>query len=168
MGLITLAEATVPLLPTERGRPIASIGVYVDDFLFSGPRDVLTAFHAALKGHFDIGVPDVLGEGKRDALTFLGVTMEVDPQDPEALCLHQASYAFSILERFKDDLASSKKSTTVPAPHETFGMDNPSAREPSNKKETELLKRSQQILGAILWLVTRTRPDLNYAHSMGG
>ena len=31
--------------------------------------------------------------------------------------------------------------------------------------DAALKKRCQQILGAVLWLVTRTRPDIAYAHS---
>ena len=34
-------------------------------------------------------------------------------------------------------------------------------------KEKKLKNRSQQILGAVLWLSTKTRPDLCYAHSRG-
>ena len=51
---IALAGATVPLLPAGRGKPVASIGVYVDDFLFSGSRDPLHALNLALKGHVGI------------------------------------------------------------------------------------------------------------------
>ena len=79
--------------------------------------------------------------------------------------MHQASYAYSLLERFAEELHS-KKTTSIPAPHETFSnSDSPPIPTETAPKDAKLKKRCQQILGAVLWLTTRTRPDISYAHS---
>ena len=56
-----ISEAIVPILPELRGAPIATMGIYVDDFLYAGPRKFLMAFHAALSLEVKIGKPDILG-----------------------------------------------------------------------------------------------------------
>jgi len=60
---VDLAQDPVPRLPIDRGPPIATIGVYVDDFLWAGPKWLMSAFHATIKTVFKIGDPEVLGEG---------------------------------------------------------------------------------------------------------
>ena len=98
---------------------------------------------------------------------FLGITLE--PEASGDLVLHQASYAYALLDRFTEDLAKNKL-VTVPAPHESFIGDErkpTTAPKPPQKgnENPKLKRRCQQILGALLWLVTRSRPDLGYAHS---
>ena len=160
---LTLAESPVPLLPTDHSQaPVASIGVYVDDFIWTGPRDMFISFHKAIKGKFKVGDPDILGEGECRQLTFLGVTLEVDGKD---LLLHQAAYAWSLLERFAEDLRS-QRAVSVPSPTESYQADAPATKDPTvGSANPKKKKKCQQILGALLWLVTRTRPDIAYAHS---
>ena len=90
--------------------------------------------------------------------------MEVSTESKENIILHQASYAYGLLDRFQEDLQGKKMSTT-PAVHETFGTETPTPSAELTKQDYVYLKKTQRILGAILWLVTRTRPDLAYAHS---
>ena len=90
--------------------------------------------------------------------------MELDPTNARKLYLHQASYAYGLLDRFAEDIEG-KKTVTTPAIHETFGVDAPPVKTEFTQKEAWYLKKTQRILGAVLWLVTRTRPDLAYAHS---
>ena len=91
--------------------------------------------------------------------------MEVYPHNAKQVHLHQASYAYGLLDRFADDVEG-KKASTTPAVHESFGNDTPPAKTEMSQKEAMYLKKTQRILGAVLWLVTRTRPDLAYAHSL--
>ena len=42
---VDMAQSPVPVLPVPRGKPVATIGVYVDDFLFCGPPELLEPFH---------------------------------------------------------------------------------------------------------------------------
>ena len=57
-----ITEATVPILPESRDTPVALIGIFVDDFLFSGPAQFLRALHQALSERVKIGAPDILGK----------------------------------------------------------------------------------------------------------
>ena len=50
--------------------------------------------------------------------------MELDPTNAEKLYLHQASYAYGLLDRFAEDVEG-KKTVTTPAIHETVGIDAP-------------------------------------------
>ena len=97
---VDMAIAPVPVLPVLRGKPIATIGVYVDDFLYCGPPELLGPFHQELSRSFDVGTLNVLGRKDCTSLTFVGITMEVDPLNSKQLHLHQASYAYSLLDRF--------------------------------------------------------------------
>ena len=49
-----ISEATVPILPETRGAPIAKMGIYVDDFLYAGPRKFQMAFHFPLNNDFGV------------------------------------------------------------------------------------------------------------------
>ena len=72
-----MAQDPVPMLPELWGKPVGTIGVYVDDFLYCGPSDLLTSLHAELCKTFDVGTLNILGTKDCTALTFVGITMEV-------------------------------------------------------------------------------------------
>ena len=46
-----------------------------------------------------------------------------------------------------------------------FRKDDPLPPDASNPEHLEWIKRGQRILGGLLWLSTRTRPDLAFAVS---
>ena len=146
---VQLAESPIPVLPKVLPRPSASVGVYVDDFLYAGFDELLTELHKALKQIFDVGTIEVLGRNGVKAMTFVDLTAKVDAENPTRLLIHQASCAYSLLARFAKDLAG-QKTTLCPAPHESFGGDSIPAKKALSQHAATLKNRCQPILGAVL------------------
>ena len=65
---VDLANFATPQLPVARPKPTASMGIYVDDFFYVGPQQLLLDTHKALNTVFDIAAPDILGQGSANNL----------------------------------------------------------------------------------------------------
>ena len=111
-------------------------GIGVDDYLTAGPPKLVEAFMATLRRLWKTSEPQHLTLDHE--LTFLGVTLR---RIPEA-----------------------RKRTTTGEP-EHFQKEAPLPPDPSIPEPQEWIKRGQRILGGLLWLSTRTRPDLAYSVS---
>ena len=68
----------------------------------------------------------------------------------------QRAYTEVFLEECKDVAPQRKRATTS----EHFKKDMASPPDMNNPDHVEWLKKAQKILGALLWLSTRTRPDI--------
>ena len=101
---VSTAQSPTPVLPVLRGAPVATVGVYVDDFLYCGPFNLLEPLHQELCKSFEGGTLNILGKGGCNSLTFVGITMELDPTNAKKLTLRQASYAHGLLGRFTEDV----------------------------------------------------------------
>ncbi|CAE7301798.1 RE1 [Symbiodinium sp. KB8] len=129
------------------------LGVYVDDLLCTGPKPLIQSVFAAVQKAWRISAPQYADEG--DGIVFCG--LEVRHVDG-ALRLSQTAYIQSLLERY---------------PHVTGVSSTPYAKEPVFVDQTEppLLERvrlAQKLVGEVLWVSTRSRPDLCYAVSRLG
>ncbi|CAE7285156.1 RE1, partial [Symbiodinium microadriaticum] len=129
------------------------LGVYVDDLLCTGPKPLIQSVFAAVQKEWRISTPQYADEG--DGIVFCG--LEVRHVDG-ALRLSQTAYIQSLLERY---------------PHVTGVSSTPYAKEPVFVDQTEppLLERvrlAQKLVGEVLWVSTRSRPDLCYAVSRLG
>ena len=71
--------------------------------------------------------------------------------------LHQKTYTEALLEEYKDVIPQRKKTTRDP---EHFDRNESQPPDMNNPEHMEWVKRGQKILGALLWLSTRTRPDI--------
>ena len=137
---------------------VALSGIYVDDFLTTGPPRVVHDFMTHLRKLWKTSSPQYLT--LENELTFLGVTIK---KLPDGLYLHQHHYTEDLLLEHASHLPARKRTTSGEPDH--FKKDSPLLPDPSIPEHYEWIKRGQRILGGILWLSTRTRPDLAFAVS---
>ncbi|CAE7938766.1 TY5A [Symbiodinium sp. KB8] len=122
----------------EKGEILAIIGVYVDDLLLSGPSTELDAIACALEGLWKISSPTTVSDGLR----FCG--LEVNLGSDGAYLLHQTSYLKDLVSRY-----------TLPA-----NSSLPDFRQGYEEEEginIPVLRRSQKLVGELLWLCGKTR-----------
>ena len=93
--------------------------------------------------------------------SFLGITLELTTV---GLLLHQKTYTEALLEEYQDVTPKRQRATTGEPEH--FDKDVKSPPDMTNPEHVEWVKRAQKILGALLWLSTRTRPDIACAVSL--
>ena len=129
------------------------IGIYVDDYLASGSKVLLHDFFQHLRGIWKTSDPLYLSPGMD--FPFLGVTVE---KRPYGLLIHQEAYTNEFLKEYGGYVTARQRTTTGEPGH--FAKEEPISPDPSNEEHQAWVKRGQKILGALLWLSTRTRPDL--------
>eukprot|EP00971_Amphidinium_carterae_P352811 6492739-Amphidinium_carterae.1 len=142
------------------------VTVYVDDIAVFAPLDLVRLVGNSFDQKFSSGKVLVLGIDAEE-VTHLGLQITCagkvhdkngEIQSYTRLYLHQTRYIDEISCRHPE-LFSSTKST--PAPADGFGDTGVS----NTSKDEGLVKRLQQVGGAILWLVVKTRPDIAWAYS---
>ena len=130
----------------EPKRILAMIGIYVDDYLTVGQPETIAKFLLYLRRLWNTSAPQYLSQGSE--LPFLGLTVQ---RPPRGLFLHQVQYAELLLEEHASHIP--KRTRTQPP-----DLNNP--------EDLEWIKIGQRIIGALLWLSTRTRPDLSRTVSL--
>ena len=137
---------------------IALSGIYVDDFLTAGPQPVIQSFLDTLRRKWKTSDPQFLT--MTADLPFLGVSIRMTK---DGLLLHQHHYTQDFLREHSAHISARKRTTSGEPEH--FRREPPLPPDPLDPQHQEWVKIGQRILGAILWLSTRTRPDLAYAIS---
>ena len=142
LAAVLCADGVVEIVD-EKGEILAIIGVYVDDLLLSGPSTELDAIACALEGLWKISSPTTVSDGLR----FCG--LEVNLGSDGAYLLHQTSYLKDLVSRY-----------TLPA-NSTL----PDFRQGYEEEEginIPALRRSQKLVGELLWLCGKTRLDVSF------
>ena len=141
---------------------VGLLGTYVDDFLMVGPPEVLDAVTSAIEQTWKLKRggeirPDVPGK-----MEFLGMTFERDQE--LKLVGHQQAYIDDLLNRWGMADANPTKLTGTPDTFASQGAREKRKQEDKRSDEElgDIRKRAQAVLGGLLWLSTRTRPDLAY------
>ena len=132
---------------------VALSGIYVADFLTTGPRHVVEAFLNTLRKMWKTSGPQFLSSDGE--LQFLGATIIMTSV---GLMLHQHFYTEDFLKEYGPFVSARKRNTAGEPDH--FKKQDPEPPDLSNTDHAEWVKRGQRILGGLLWLPTRTRPDL--------
>ena len=132
----------------EEGKAVGFALSYVDDFIVMGDRLVAQAFLSKLAATWKCAPPTWVVDS--EWRKFCGVEMK---WDGSSLLIGQPDYAREIVARHSDvPLRSS------PLP-KVIEMDIEETINPED------VKRCQTVIGELLWLSTRTRPDLSFAVS---
>ena len=93
-------------------------------------------------------------------LPFLGVSIRMTK---DGLLLHQHHYTLDFLREHSSHISARKRTTSGEPEH--FRRETPLPPDPTNVEHQQWVKIGQKILGGLLWLSTRTRPDLSYSVS---
>ena len=133
-------------------------GIYVDDFLTAGPSPVVRSFLATLRKMWKTSDPQFLTMNAE--LPFLGVSIRMTK---DGLLLHQHHYTLDFLREHSSHISARKRTTSGEPEH--FRRETPLPPDPTNVEHQQWVKIGQKILGGLLWLSTRTRPDLSYSVS---
>ena len=135
------------LLRTVAGQTVAVMIVYVDDIAVFGPRDMTERVSAAILARWKTSTP--IWPSKDQSVSFCG--MEV-AKSTKGWRVAQERYMKELLKRYEvTGVATSPM---------------PKWEEPELEEGTiEQVREAQAITGAILWSVTRTRPDLMFVAS---
>ena len=137
---------------------IAMSGIYVDDVLIAGPSPVVRPFLATLRKMWKTSDPQYL---TMDAeLPLLGVSIRMTK---DGLLLHQHHYTLDFLREHSSHISARKRTTSAEPVH--FRRETPLPPDPTNVERQQWVKIGQKILGGLLWLSARTRPDLSYSVS---
>ncbi|CAE7848878.1 GIP [Symbiodinium sp. KB8] len=132
---------------------LAALTIYVDDLLLSGTAEASEAIWTAIKGKWKISEPDYADEGH--AITFCGFEIE---QKTDGIHVGQSKYIQPLLEKYPEIQG------TVGCPYAKENDNNDCKPQDSIEK----LRKAQAIVGEMLWVATRTRPDLVFGVSRIG
>ena len=127
--------------------------VYVDDIVVFGSDSVVPAVVNALKGKWELSTPQQVNPD--EGVRFLGA--DLWRFEDGAWMIAQRSYTKDLLAK-KNLEELPKKDKRVPISKE----DDPEEEE---HKSPEDVRAAQKAVGELVWLVTRTRPDLMFATS---
>ena len=134
--------------------PAATLGVYVDDLLVCGPRLLVRALLDEIANRWTLSDPKFSDES--GGFTFCGIQVE---QTQAGLEIHQCSYIEGLLEKYPD-VKGHATQPLIKEPEEKWTAEGTAT--------VEKLRLGQKLVGEILWISTRTRPDIAYATSRLG
>ncbi|CAE7492362.1 TY5A, partial [Symbiodinium necroappetens] len=131
---------------------IAALTIYVDDLLLSGTPEASRAVWEAIKAKWKISEPEYADQG---VVTFCGFEIR---QQPDGIHVGQAKYVQSLLDKYSKVLGTA----SCPYARESEVIDA------KPQESIDKLRRAQAVAGELLWLATRTRPDLAFGVSRIG
>ena len=124
---------------------------YVDDVLIGADRELAKATAEAICATWECTPPEEVGSFDRK-VRFLGVDLFWDSSGN--LFLSQEAYIRDLCSRYEEELKPLGKPAVPMAA--AFRED---AQEPGS---VQVLRKTQAIVGALLWAAVRTRPDISY------
>ena len=131
----------------ESGATVGNIVVYVDDMLVAAKEDVMKGFMQRLQQEWKTSAPEVV-EGSTP-VTFCG--MEICEKEG-GFWLGQSAYIRDLVGRYPE-----VKSFDVPAAKVEL------SEEEEGDRTADEVREAQVALGELLWVSTRTRPDVAFA-----
>ena len=136
-------------------RPFAILGVYVDDMLATGPREILDNLFHAIQTKWETSRPQFASD--KGGISFCGVEIL---DSGAQLHLHQKKYLADLLNRYPEVTGGAQQP----------GLKEPDDNMPSDKTSPDLarIRLAQKLAGELLWIATKTRPDLVYITSRIG
>ncbi|CAE7676383.1 GIP [Symbiodinium sp. CCMP2592] len=118
--------------------------VYVDDLAFFGPADLCSQFILAIKARWKTSDPEWICERP---VTFCGIELS---RGEAGYRMTQRAYIQELLNRYE---ITTEASVPINKWTEPEGADSPTV---------DQIREAQAVTGALLWLSTRTRPDIAY------
>ena len=130
---------------------------YVDDIFVVGSEDVVSAVAQEIQSTWTVTEPEVVSEVP---VRFLGMDiLKVKEEGTEGWMINQESYVKDLVGR----QVGEEKEKRIPISRDQSYMEAD-----KDRPTVEKIRQCQKEAGEILWLVTRSRPDLMYATSRMG
>ena len=145
----------------EESEPAGLLMTYVDDILIVSSGEVVRGVVEEIQRTWVTSTPEEIG-GK--SVKFLGMDikkMKKEEDGKEIWCISQESYLRDLLSKEEGEDLLKKK---VPITRDQAAIEI----EDEEKKSAEDIRRAQREVGELLWVVTRSRPDLMYSVSRMG
>ncbi|CAE7723639.1 RE1, partial [Symbiodinium pilosum] len=135
--------------------PVALLGVYVDDMIGTGPRAILDSLFLAVQKTWETSRPQFASD--KEGILFCGLEIH---DTGDRLHIHQRKYLLDLLNRYPDVRGGASQP----------GLKEPDDLLPKNNEQPDLsrLRLAQKLAGELLWITTKTRPDLIYVTSRIG
>ena len=128
------------------------MAIYVDDVLMTAEREVGISALEAIASTWECAPYDEASLEK--AITFCGFEVQANAADDGGgFRLHQASYEEDLISKWGIDREAWQIHLKLPTPEEEAEM--------VKSEDTNLVRQAQASTGALLWLSTRTRPELS-------
>ena len=143
----------------SNGRVVGLVMTYVDDILITGRREVMESVTQQLQQTWSTSVPEEIGE---KPVRFLGIEITrclAEGEERMHWSLNQQAYIRDLLGRYEDG----EKVRKIPITRDQAAMS-----QDVTTPTPEGVKSCQKVIGELLWLVTRTRPDLMFGVSRTG
>ena len=134
----------------EKWFVIGNMGVYVDDLLLLAPDNILEETLKALEERFTLATPEWV-TGKK-TVTFCGFEISKTDGTDQGYALGQEKYIRDLMDKHNIN-----QTAGVPCPKVEEGPE-----EPAENLQGPVLRAAQQLCGELMWLTTRTRPDVAY------
>ncbi|CAE7228572.1 unnamed protein product, partial [Symbiodinium sp. CCMP2456] len=137
--------------------------IYVDDVMMLGPKSLIEGIYKWITEDDDSGkgwkcsAMEWLG---RDPVRYLGMDVRrKETKDITSFHISQGSYVQELLKSYPEEAA---RPSQVPASREVMPNEDEEER-PFAPCDESLVKQAQKMAGELLWLVTRTRPDIGFS-----
>ena len=143
LWMVTPVEMTSSWKPGSQG----CLATYVDDFLVGAPQEQADAMLEAVQRRWTCSSPEMVTEGHQ--MKFCGYEIA---KVKDGFFLHQCGYLKDVLKRHGMEAGMAPVKNLFA----NLGEDD------TEEVQTEDLRRAQQVIGELQWLVTRTRPDVVY------
>ena len=144
---------------------VAALLVYVDDFLAVGPRQVLQPLLTQLLHVWKGSNPDFLGRepGDVDTLRFLGLGIELGEQEGTWLVYQHAFLQEMFGEYLKDRRTPGEPDSYSNKPD--HHAHKARVKHPVLRPDQDPLEHTPilRLVGVLLWVSLRTRPDISWA-----
>ena len=138
----------------EGGQKVGVIALYVDDILIGAEQATCEAVIKSLQEQWELSPPEWIAK-QGDQMKFAGYELQ---KTSMGVRLHQESYTQDLLDQNEEVITGLERTPAV-----KMGIFDDVVDEAEKR---ELIKRSQCLIGQLLWLAGRTRPDLAYGVSM--
>ena len=159
-----MGEEEDELASLSNGRILGLVMTYVDDVFIAAEGDLVEAITAKFQETWTTSSPEEVSE---KSTRFLGMEVEKiwsEEKERSEWVVTQSGYIKDLLERYDQGKEEKEKRVRkIPISRDLAIME-----EDSQPPDLKRVRQCQREVGELLWLVTRTRPDLMYTISRMG
>ena len=159
-----MGEEEDELASLSNGRILGLVMTYVDDVFIAAEGDLVEAITAKFQETWTTSSPEEVSE---KSTRFLGMEVEKiwsEEKERSEWFVTQSGYIKDLLERYDQGKEEKEKRVRkIPISRDLAIME-----EDSQPPDLKRVRQCQREVGELLWLVTRTRPDLMYPISRMG